>query len=445
MQIEQIKVEGLFGRFNYDIALRRPEGITIIHAPNGFGKTVLLTMVNAFFSRQFEVFFKYQFTTFSLQFDDHQSVQITRGGQPQLFAEPQRQKDSSVEVSISLTTPGTRFEPFHVKTLSDVLPALNRLLPFLEPAGPFTWFDERSGELVSTTDVIARYGDSLPSDWRKRVEIPDWLKSLVDSTECRLIETQRLLRISRADDNYRVQRRPTSPTRAVVEMEARDLAHRISATLAEYANSSQSLDQSFPRRVIAALDSDDVPSADNVTQHLRDVDEKRSSLIQAGLLDKSGAPEILTQAELRGKQVRLVIGVYLDDMNHKFAKFDQLFERVSLFKEIISEKFQFKSVLISREKGMGVVADDGSIISLTDLSSGEQHELVLLYELLFGVRDDALILIDEPELSLHVGWQVRFLPDLQRIQKLKPLQIILATHSPQIIGENWDLTVELKS
>jgi predicted ATP-binding protein involved in virulence len=68
----------------------------------------------------------------------------------------------------------------------------------------------------------------------------------------------------------------------------------------------------------------------------------------------------------------------------------------------------------------------------------------MLYELLFGVKDDALILIDEPELSLHVGWQIRFLPDLQRIQKLKPLQIVMATHSPQIINDRWDLTVELK-
>ena len=91
-----------------------------------------------------------------------------------------------------------------------------------------------------------------------------------------------------------------------------------------------------------------------------------------------------------------------------------------------------------------MTSDSGRDIALTDLSSGEQHELVLLYELLFGVRDDALILINEPELSLHVGWQVRFLPDLQRIQKLRPLQIVMATHSPQIVNDRWDLTEELK-
>jgi predicted ATP-binding protein involved in virulence len=231
----------------------------------------------------------------------------------------------------------------------------------------------------------------------------------------------------------------------VVDVEAKDLANKIGSTLADFANRSQLLDQSFPRRVIQALGSAGAPASDAVTERLRAVDEKRLSLIEAGLLDKSGAPEILTQAELVDTQVRQVIGVYLDDMEQKLSRFDQLFKRVSLFKEIISEKFQFKAIHVSRDKGISAKTDNGRDISLTDLSSGEQHELVLLYELLFGVRDDALILIDEPELSLHVAWQVRFLPDLQRIQELRPMQIVLATHSPQIINDRWDLTTELRS
>jgi predicted ATP-binding protein involved in virulence len=78
------------------------------------------------------------------------------------------------------------------------------------------------------------------------------------------------------------------------------------------------------------------------------------------------------------------------------------------------------------------------------LSSGEQHELVLLYELLFKVEPKSLVLIDEPELSLHVGWQVSFLKDLQEVIKLADLDILMATHSPDIIQDRWDLTVELQ-
>jgi predicted ATP-binding protein involved in virulence len=69
---------------------------------------------------------------------------------------------------------------------------------------------------------------------------------------------------------------------------------------------------------------------------------------------------------------------------------------------------------------------------------------VLLYELLFKTMPNALVLIDEPELSLHVAWQVEFLKDLTRVVKLAAFDVILATHSPQIINDRWDLAVELK-
>jgi predicted ATP-binding protein involved in virulence len=55
-----------------------------------------------------------------------------------------------------------------------------------------------------------------------------------------------------------------------------------------------------------------------------------------------------------------------------------------------------------------------------------------------------LILIDEPEMSLHVAWQRKFLEEISEIVKLAKLDIILATHSPQIINDRWDLTVKLK-
>ena len=78
------------------------------------------------------------------------------------------------------------------------------------------------------------------------------------------------------------------------------------------------------------------------------------------------------------------------------------------------------------------------------LSSGEQHEIVLLYELLFKVSENSIILIDEPEISLHVAWQEVFLKDLGQMAELSRFQALIATHSPQIINDRWDLTVELR-
>ena len=86
---------------------------------------------------------------------------------------------------------------------------------------------------------------------------------------------------------------------------------------------------------------------------------------------------------------------------------------------------------------------DGSIVSPGALSSGEQHEIVLTYELLFRVSAGSLICIDEPELSLHVTWQRRFLDDIAKISELADLDFLVATHSPSIINNRRNLMVKL--
>jgi len=54
------------------------------------------------------------------------------------------------------------------------------------------------------------------------------------------------------------------------------------------------------------------------------------------------------------------------------------------------------------------------------------------------------VLIDEPEISLHVAWQKEFLKDLKEIIAIQNMPVVIATHSPQIIDNNWDLTVDLE-
>ena len=99
---------------------------------------------------------------------------------------------------------------------------------------------------------------------------------------------------------------------------------------------------------------------------------------------------------------------------------------------------------ISRNTGFVFTNAEGTVLSATDLSSGEQHELVLFYELLFKVAPGSLVLIDEPEISLHVVWQEHFLKDVQDVTRLSDIDVIVATHSPDVIDGHRDLLVELE-
>ena len=85
----------------------------------------------------------------------------------------------------------------------------------------------------------------------------------------------------------------------------------------------------------------------------------------------------------------------------------------------------------------------GHPIPLSKLSSGEQEIIVLFYELLFEVPKGTLLLIDEPEISLHITWQRLFMEDLEQIVKMKSVTVIVATHSPQMISGNRQRQIDL--
>lgn len=70
-----------------------------------------------------------------------------------------------------------------------------------------------------------------------------------------------------------------------------------------------------------------------------------------------------------------------------------------------------------------------------DLSSGYVQKIRLLLTVAQEAEDNCLILIDEPEISLHVTWQAE-LPKLFRstISSLTRCALVVATHSPVIIS-----------
>lgn len=88
-----------------------------------------------------------------------------------------------------------------------------------------------------------------------------------------------------------------------------------------------------------------------------------------------------------------------------------------------------------------VVDKEGKVISrdrdIKTLSSGEKQILILFTYLKFHNKNGTIFIIDEPELSLHPKWQEDFLTAVETLTP-KDTQIIIATHSPIIVGSNKD-------
>jgi predicted ATPase len=73
---------------------------------------------------------------------------------------------------------------------------------------------------------------------------------------------------------------------------------------------------------------------------------------------------------------------------------------------------------------------------ISESSSGEQNILFSLLTLLANVETKSIILIDEPELSLHPNWQMQYFHILRDVFKnYKDLHFLVATHSHFLISD----------
>ena len=442
MRIKQITVKHLFGIFDHTINLNMEERITIIHGKNGFGKTSILRLVNGFFNLKYSDIRAIPFQKFTIIFDDKSFVDVVKAS-----TSKNKKSNARPKINFKFTSSDQKEEPTFSpnlpdgKTISFPLSMIDDVIPGLDRVGAEKWIYTPTEEILDLEDIYERFGEYLPKQFQKvdvDKEYPDWLKKILDSINVRFIESQRLLDISNSAKIGRTIRMPM--TLYSVASYSQDLAENIQTKLAEYGQLSQTLDRTFPARVVQKKAS---LTDGELKEKIDQLERKRNQLISAGLLKKDEDSNFQVKDSI-DDSTRKLLSVYIEDVERKLNVFNDIHPKVELFKNIINKKYSFKSVAIDQGKGFIFTTQEGEVLSPTDLSSGEQHELVILYELLFKVKPNTLILIDEPEMSLHISWQQEFLKDLQEITKLSGLDILMATHSPDIINDRWDLTVELE-
>ncbi len=103
--------------------------------------------------------------------------------------------------------------------------------------------------------------------------------------------------------------------------------------------------------------------------------------------------------------------------------------------EIIDELFLETGKKVNRDKNELEFLLGDKEINAYQLSSGEKQLLVILLTVLVQDNKPAILLMDEPEISLHIEWQRKL---IKYVRELNPnVQLIIATHSPDIIIKGW--------
>lgn len=174
------------------------------------------------------------------------------------------------------------------------------------------------------------------------------------------------------------------------------------------------------------------------------INYNQREFIEKGFIDKKEYP-IIGKLLLSTHRVEHASQLF----SYGFQVLDILYNNVperpnnQFFIDIINSFLTNKILKIQSNKFIIISKITNKKIPLVNLSSGERHLLVMFHHILFSASENDFILLDEPEISLHISWQKKFISTLQEIVAFKPLNILIATHAPSVVGSHWDLVVEL--
>lgn len=387
-----IRVKNLFGNFDYQVSLCEG-GLTIITGPNGFGKSTIIKCIRAVSESDLAFFYDLQFEEIELQMENETDNLLIK------------------KVEDGLEINGDYIESIIIRRGKNALRMRRRDLDM--------GMSERERKLEVYHDIIGKMQRLLG-----KVEYIEEQRLIISAEESDMSYASMGIRSDRV---HRV-------IQTVEEIPGK-MEKQIRTAAIGYSKVANELDSTFPIRLFHENEGIEKMEFDDKIELMQ---EKVKKLEKYRISDVGTVEGI----EYRQEDAR-ALKVYFEDFEKKYEEYAPLIEKMDLFTEMVNSRFRFKKLEISGDEGIIIQDDYKRKISLLKLSSGEKETLVLFFQLLFEVEDNSLLLIDEPEISLHVAWQRMFAEDLKKIIEKKKMNVIVATHSAQIVNGNRDIQIDL--
>lgn len=414
--LTHLKIRQLFGRFDYDVHLM-DGGVSILTGPNGYGKSTILHILSSISSKKIYELFELEFRMIELFFEDgyinRRRFRIEKKGNEFLI--------DGIHISS--------------KSFRKMLNMENHQMPkYFWNNKSISLFDDNIEEKYFYNEINDSFFiEHFEEEAAKEKNTEEKLFAAINEIsklcgKTRIISDQRLLKKINRNGEDGIEDTISSLPHAL-----KDIIEGVSS---EYSVKANSLDSTYPKRLLSSRYGisemqyrRQLTEAQIKFKKLREYKLAEISLLEGGVYDERFAD---------------ALKIYFEDFFSKYKVFENLIDQLDLFTSVINNRLRFKYIEISKEKGFVLIDEtQGKELELEKLSSGEKQEILLFFDLIFNTDNYEVLLIDEPELSLHISWQQQFMDDLLKVTKMNNLQVIIATHSPQIIGNHWDIQIDL--
>lgn len=426
--IQNVTVKKLFGLYDYNISFLPEPAVKIITGPNGYGKTSLLIAINHLFRRDFWFFHFLEFETFKIELSE-QTIMINKSRIVNHNDSDELKLDVSdegiYEESIVLfDSKGKQIEQFIMK---------DEYIQYLYSCAK----SKASREAFNTRidDLIAKYyyidEDNYIQQHCKNISLA------LQENETVYLPAQRLY-VRELDPSYPFRYPHYSYE---IDYVNEQISKLYQSAQNSFAAESQRIDATFISRLIQKSDEYSEKEIGSKLEELKSTIEGYKEL---NLITNMEILDYSSENKKSYDEFKKVLSLYIDDMNKKMKRFEDLYRKISLYKQVVTSKVLSEKTIEFCDTGLKIINKNGrKLTDLHKLSSGEQNLLILYYNLIFKSKRNTILLIDEPENSIHVAWLSTMLNDYIKMAETTRCQIVLATHSPTFIDGKWDLCTDL--
>ena len=424
MNIVSLEIKKLYKQFSYKIDLSVENSLLhIFTGPNGYGKTTILQIIDFISKGELIYFFTFPFEKIEIEFTEDVFFRII--------------SDNSQD---NIESDDDNYIPRISFVYEDKRQNINNILDlcledfYKSIPAPYRrnididFSSKQSVEFI--VDFIKTHREFKIYEAIARQQRQEQLLFFMGNLKTVFIPAQRLYYLEQERDSGYYNRRRIEKKSSVDEV-AKELKNLLQDYQLLYLQNAQKHDNQFLNKYLSF--SGQEYSEEEFRNKSQELQLLINELFSYGLIERIN---LLSY----NYEHRRILSVYLDDLTEKLDFYAKMLNKLRIFSSILDEKmFTNKRLELSPTDGLSIKLNDGTNININSLSSGEKNEIIMLYHLIFEVKENTILLIDEPEISLHVEWQLEFLDDIEKILEDKKIQVIIATHSPQIINEKWDL------
>ena len=415
MRIKSYSIEKLFNTFSYTFSFEERGNVIVVTGPNGYGKTTSLRILHELSRRNYYFFYQLSFDEIRVEFDSDQYLLVTsaRTLNSNVKANEDFEAwDQKIVHFLWAKKDDTILSSFKI---SDTDVTLLQLLQYEQSANK-----DKNAELMPLEDYLLQHPEAYDKVLNKQ---PNYnaFRVYVEQLSVLYIPSDRIIDREKGGKS------------TILEV-ASALSEKMQAIREKYL---LSLGRSRRQMIETLLSHPEAMSAAEYNARREVWLPRVKNLYEWGFIDFNTIKEYKVEDAV-------VLSIYMRELRETLSECASLYERLYLFSSRIKEKdFTNKKIGVKVQKGFEARLDSGEELELTKLSSGEQNEIILLYRLIFETPKGCLVLIDEPELSLHLSWIRGMLRDYKDIAGITDSQYLIATHSAAFISGEWDLTYDL--